>query len=110
MMTASLQRPLWASHLTTVVCMCSAGRPPKPLPDTVHQCHIWYTVVRVVQAAAKSWAVCAPSSTTCSAVQCRVHQICLRLLPAYGIRALAQILLLGNREKTAAASHRAANH
>src|SRR5699024_9239895 len=94
MMTASLQTALWASVPATVVCMCTTVIQPIPLPETVHRCHIWYTEVRVVQEAAKSWAACAPSSTTCSALQCRARRICLHLLPAYGIRALQQILLL----------------
>ena len=48
------------------------SRWPRPAPVTVHRSHILCTAAPVGPAAARRWAACAASSTTCNARPCRV--------------------------------------
>jgi len=58
----------------TAVCSSSTATPPQNRRATGRRCRSWSTAAPDAPAAARSWAGCVPSSTSCSAPRWRAHR------------------------------------
>ncbi len=75
----------------TAGCSCSTATTPPSRPATARRCRRWCTAGPAGPAAARSWAACAASPTTCSAPRCRpAPRCCSARSPAAGCAGAAR--------------------
>ncbi len=99
-----------ASRPGTAVCSSSTPTTRPSPPGTALRCQCWCTAARAGPAAARSWAACGPSPTTCSAPRSRPARGCWPGSPAGGCRAASAARTArtrsGNRSRSCASATR----